>query len=141
VLDAVDRAHPAGANAIEHTVAPVDYAPQPCVGFFAAVVDRDPALPTEPNLRLAGNYGERRSTVTANGHGTETNLAEVPKLNAEAKVGIAPGFNFPLALKIEAGILRPLIASHLGRGWGFGAVDGGLKWPRLKVWCWAARMG
>ena len=50
MLDAVDHAHAAGAEAIQDTVAPVDDAPEPAIGLFAAVFDRDPALPAEPNL-------------------------------------------------------------------------------------------
>jgi len=44
---------------------------------------------------------------------------------------------FPLALEIEAGILRPLICSYLGSGWGFGAVFGGggrwRAWPGVDA--------
>jgi hypothetical protein len=50
VLDAVDDAHAAGAEAIQDTVPPVDHATEPAIGLLAAVFDRDPAFPTEPNL-------------------------------------------------------------------------------------------
>jgi hypothetical protein len=70
--------------------------------------------------------------VTADGHGKETNLADPATLNqlrAKPNQVITRSSNFPLALKIETGILRPLISSHLGSGWGFGAVDG-VAWRR-----------
>jgi hypothetical protein len=113
VLDPVDHAHSAGAETIEDTVAPVDDPPEPGVALIAVVyVDRDPALPTEPNLlrpRINTKWG---GTVTADGHGTETNLAADASLRS---VSTSP-FTFTLALRIKPGIFRPLIASHLGSG-------------------------
>ena len=49
VFDAIDHAHPACAQAVEHTVAPIDDPAEPRVRLVAPIFNGDPALPTESN--------------------------------------------------------------------------------------------